>query len=218
MKLHAVAFDIDGTLYDNTIMHLKSIPLALCNLRLLREFRRVRLALRRTRPIEDFHALQAELLAARLGLKPAEARDLIDRIFYGTWERVLHSVPVYPGVRECVERLKAAGLKVAVASDFPVERKLEILGIAGLWDCEIATESVGYLKPNPEPFRALLDCLDEPPQRVLYVGNSYRYDVEGARAVGMSTAHLVRRPPRDSVADFSFFRFDSLTEWVLTKV
>jgi putative hydrolase of the HAD superfamily len=218
MKIHAVAFDIDGTLYDNTIMHLKSLPFAVRHVRLLVAFRRVRLALRQMRPIEDFHALQAELLGRELGVSNDAARQLIDRLFYGSWEEILHRVPVYDGVRRTVERLRSAGLKVAVASDFPVQRKLDILGIAGLWDCEISTEEVGYLKPNPEPFRALLDCLDEPPQRVLYVGNSYRYDVEGAKAVGMPTAHLVRRPPRNSVADFSFFRFEDLAEWVLTKV
>ena len=218
MKFHAVAFDIDGTLYDNRLMHLKSVPFALRHLRLLCAFRRVRIQLRDTRPIEDFHTLQAELFGRELGLEPQPARELIERVFYGTWERVLHRVPVFPGVVRTVERLRAAGLKLAVASDFPVRRKLEILGLSGLWDCEISTEEVGYLKPNPEPFQALLDCLGEPAERVLYVGNSYRYDIEGAQAIGMPTAHLVRRPVRDSAADFSFFGFDDLCEWVLTKV
>lgn len=217
MDLTAVAFDIDGTLYSNTRMHLCSLPFALRHARLLAAFRRVRLELRRVRPIEDFHALQAELLARELEVSVAEAAGIIETVFYDRWERVLEHVPLFPDALETIRALRDAGLKVAVASDFPVERKLAILGLEGLWDCEVSTEAVGYLKPNPEPFLALLDCLQEPADRVLYVGNNYRYDIEGARAVGMHAAHLVRRPPPGSIADLSFYRFAQLRDWLLTK-
>ena len=216
MDINAVAFDIDGTLYSNDRMHLQSLPFALRHIRQLKAFRRVRLELRRTRPIEDFHRLQAELFGRELGVSAAKAAEIIETVFYDRWEQVLRRVPLFPGVRETVAAFRDAGLKVAVASDFPVARKLGLLGIDGLWDCEVSTEEVGYLKPNPEPFHALLDCLGEPPERVLYVGNSYRYDVEGAKAVGMYAAHLTRRPDRDSIADFSFYRYDRLRQWVLT--
>ena len=216
MDINAVAFDIDGTLYSNGRMHLQSLPFALRHIRQLKAFRRVRLELRRTRPIEDFHRLQAELFGRELGVSVGKAAEIIETVFYDRWEQVLRRVPLFPGVRETVAAFRDAGLKVAVASDFPVARKLGLLGIDGLWDCEVSTEEVGYLKPNPEPFHALLDCLGEPPERVLYVGNSYRYDVEGAKAVGMYAAHLTRRPERDSIADFSFYRYDRLRQWVLT--
>lgn len=217
-RLRAVAFDIDGTLYDNSVMHRRSLGFALCNWRVLAAFRRIRLELRRIRPIENFSQLQAELLARELRTTPERAQEIIQTLFYDTWEQVLHRVPLCEGVRETVSAFRKAGLKLAVASDFPVRRKLGILGIEGLWECEISTEEVGYLKPNPEPFHALLDCLGEPADAVLYVGNSYRYDVEGARAVGMPTAHYTRRPVADSVADLSFSSYKILQDWVLTKV
>ncbi|TVR02027.1 MAG: HAD family hydrolase [Spirochaetaceae bacterium] len=218
MKLRAVAFDIDGTLYDNAIMHRRSIWFALRNWRVLNAFRRVRHELRLIRPIENFPRMQAELLAGELKTTPERAQEIIQQLFYDTWEQVLHRVPLCDGVRETIDSFRSAGLKLAVASDFPVTRKLGILNIEGLWNCEISTEAVGYLKPNPEPFRALLDCLDEPAESVLYVGNSYRYDVEGARNVGMPTAHYTRRARPDSVADLSFSNYKILRDWVLTKV
>ena len=218
MKLRAVAFDIDGTLYDNAIMHRRSLGFALRNWRVLTAFRRVRHDLRTIRPIENFARLQAELLARELRTTPQRAQEIIQQLFYDTWEQVLHRVPLCDGVRETIDSFRAAGLKLAVASDFPVTRKVGILKFEGLWDCEISTEEVGYLKPNPEPFRALLDCLDEPAESVLYVGNSYRYDVEGANRVGLPTAHYPRRARRNSVADLSFSNYKILHDWVLTKV
>ncbi|TVQ39361.1 MAG: HAD family hydrolase [Spirochaetaceae bacterium] len=218
MGLKAVAFDIDGTLYSNTRMQLQSLPFVLCHARLLSAFGRVRRQLRLIRPIEDFHGLQAELFGREIGESAARAAEIIDTLFYRRWERVLERVPLFPEVVATVEAFRGAGLKVAVASDFPVRRKLSILGLEGLWQCEISTEEVGYLKPNPEPFQALLECLGEQPRQVLYVGNSYRYDVEGAKAVGMVAAHLVKRPPAQSIADFSFHRFAELRRWVLTRL
>ncbi len=218
MGLKAVAFDIDGTLYSNTCMQLQSLPFAVRHIRLLAAFRRVRQELRRVRPIGDFHRLQAELFAREIGETPSNAAQIIETVFYRRWERVLERVPLYPEVRETVDAFRNAGLKLAVASDFPVQRKLAILGIEGIWQCEVSTEETGYLKPNPEPFYALLQCLAQEPAEVLYVGNSYHYDVAGAKAVGMPAAHLVRRPPPDSIADFSFRHFAQLRRWVLAKL
>ena len=218
MGLKAVAFDIDGTLYSNIYMQLHSLPFALRHLRLLSAFRRVRQQLRRIRPIENFHRVQAELFAREIGETPSNAAQIIETVFYRRWERVLERVPLYPGVRETVEAFRNAGLKLAVASDFPVQRKLAILGIEGMWQCELSTEEIGYLKPNPEPFYALLHCLALEPAEVLYVGNSYHYDVAGAKAVGMPAAHLVRRPPPHSIADFSFRHFAQLRRWVEAKL
>jgi putative hydrolase of the HAD superfamily len=216
--IKAVAFDVDGTLYPNHRMYMASFGFAMKNFRLLNQFREVRHELRRLRPIDDFYAVQAALLARRIGGEAEAARELIQRVFYGDWEKVLHHVNLFPGVIELLSLLKNRGVPLGVLSDFPVVTKLSVLNIENYFDVEMSSEETGYLKPNPEPFEILAERLGVEAKHVLYVGNSYPYDIQGAHALGMSTAHIVRRPPAGSPADFSFTRYAALKDWLLPRL
>jgi len=213
-RIEAVAFDVDGTLYSERMMQFFALPFALKRVRFLSHFRAVRRELRAVRPIGDLRGLQAELLGERLGVEPEEAERLVHDHIHSTWEGLLERLSLFPYVREFIEGLQEQGFKTAVMSDFPVESKLEILGLDVTWDCAFSSEEVGYLKPNPEPFLHLAERLGVEPARILYVGNSYRYDIEGAHSVGMETAHRTRRPPADSVASVSFRDFRELEGWL----
>lgn len=214
MPFTAVAFDIDGTLYPNAAMYLRSLPFALGHLRLMIAYASVRREIRLRRPVDDLQALEAELLGRRLGIDPEAARRRIRSEIHGQWEAVLDRVSPYRYARECIVSLREAGYPIAVTSDFPVERKLERLGLEGLFDCRLWTEESGYLKPHPEPFLALAECMGVPVREILYVGNSYEYDIVGAKRVGMCAAHLTRHAPRDSVADYTFSDYRELRAWI----
>jgi putative hydrolase of the HAD superfamily len=216
--IKAVAFDIDGTLYPNHRMYMASFGFAMKNIRLLNRFREVRAELRKLRPIDDFYTTQAALLAKRTGAEVEETRQLIQRVFYGDWERVLHHVNLFPGVVELLSILKNRKLPLGVLSDFPVVTKLSVLNIENYFDVEMSSEETGYLKPNPEPFRILSEGLGVSPEELLYVGNSYRYDIEGAQALGIQTAHITNRPVSGGVADFTFSRYEQLQSWLLEKL
>ena len=214
MPIRAVAFDVDGTLYPNAAMYLRSAPFVLLRLRLMRAFAGVRRDIRKRRPIDDLRTLEAQMLAERLGVSEEEARQRIDNEIYGLWEQVLDGVSPYPYVKECIQKIKEAGLAVAVTSDFPVGRKLARLGLDGMFDCQMWTEEAGYLKPHPESFLMIAECLSLPPEEILYVGNSYEYDVVGAKRAGLYAAHRVRRPVAGTIADFSFSDYRELYRWV----
>jgi putative hydrolase of the HAD superfamily len=214
MNITAVAFDVDGTLYSNALMYLRSIPFALAHVRLLTAYASARKAIRAIRPVSDFKRLESELVADRLGVSRREAARQVRQEIHTRWESVLDHVPLFPHVPETLRRLRACGLRLAVVSDFPVERKLTRLRLDGLFDCALWTEETGYLKPHPEPFLETAARLDVPIEQVLFVGNSYRYDVVGARAVGMHTAHLSRRAHAGSVADFTFSNYRELADWI----
>ncbi|MFP4377673.1 MAG: HAD family hydrolase [Spirochaetales bacterium] len=218
MEIRAVAFDVDGTLYSNARMYLKSLRFALLHARHIRAYARVRKVVRNVRPVEDFRVLEREMLAAELGISSEEAGRFIDHNLHVVWESVIDRVGTLPGVRSCLEELKAAGLPMGVSSDFPVHTKLERLGLAELFDCEQWTEESGYLKPHPEPFNRLAECLDTPPQNIVYVGNSYTYDVIGAKQVGMIAVHLARRPHKNTVADYTTRNYQKLCSWILSKI
>lgn len=154
------------------------------------------------------------MLGEALGVSQEEADRRIREYLIPRWESHLRRVPLFAGVRECVSGLRELGLKLAVSSDFPVDHKLKLLGLNDLFDCQLWTETSGYLKPNPEPFEELSECIGEAPADILYVGNSYAYDIVGARNAGMHAAHLSRRAVHDSVADLTFYRFETLLKWV----
>lgn len=218
MGIQAVAFDVDGTLYPNRLMYLKSIRFGLRHARLMIAYGRVRRAIRSVRPIEDFRELQAQLLAEELSVTKERAAEMVHTIVYNEWEEIIKGVPVYPYIREMVLDLRERGVRTGVVSDFPVERKLSFLGLAGLWDCSFSAEEVKYLKPNPEPFEHLAECLGVPLAQTLYIGNSYRYDVLGAKGAGMLAAHIARKTEPDSIADITFSDYRELHSWILSRL
>lgn len=217
MSLQVVAFDVDGTLYPNSAMYLASAISAIRHFSTLRTFARVRREIREIRPITDFRRTQTELFSRISGIDTETSERLIRNHIYGEWERIIRKVRPYPFVRETLEALKSSGLKLAVLSDFPVGRKLEFLGLDGLWDFVRTSEDSGYLKPCPEPFLDLARFFGADPESVLFVGNSLEYDIRGAGAVGMRTAHLTRRKSPRPEADFSFIDYRDLRNWILSR-
>ncbi len=217
-SIRAVAFDIDGTLYPNGQMYLASLPVVIRHLRLFRAFGHARRDIRRERPVTDLHRRTAEMVSNELGIETTEAVTRINRYIYGEWESILKKVTLYPGVRELIQHLRERGIRTAALSDFPVRKKLQLLELEGLWDVAFSSEETGYLKPNQEPFQRLIRELKLPPRQILYVGNSYHYDVEGARSCDLLTAHITRRRPHGPPADFSFRHFSELREWLESRL
>ena len=204
MDVDAVAFDIDGTLYPNRQMYFTSILFSLGRLRFLKHYRTVRKAIRQMRPIDDFRTAQADLLSKHMKISAERARRIIENDIYKKWQKTFKYVRSFPHLYEVLEKLRQAGYKLGVMSDFPIGGKLDYLRLPDVWDCIISSEDTGYLKPNPEPFYAVSKCFSLSPDRILYVGNNYDYDMIGAHRVGMKTAHLARGPAPNSVADLTF--------------
>ena len=113
------------------------------------------------------------------------------------------STPVWcqpvPGSRAGVVALAAAGLRLAVTSnsDGTVEDLLRRhewvqVGEGPGVGVEVVTDSgnVGVGKPDPRVFQATLDVLGLSPERILHLGDSVHYDVDGATACGLQSLHM----------------------------
>ena len=217
-KFRALAFDIDGTLYSNTAMYRATAFFVARHLRLFRAFGKARKLVRGIYPLDDLEAKTVELSARELGWGIDRTRQALRTLIYSGWETRLHRVTPFEGVRDFVLWLRRQGVKTAAMSDFPVENKLRVIGLEGIWDVAFSSEETGYLKPREEPFRRLIRDLQVPAEEILYVGNSYEYDVLGAAAVGLHTAHLSWRVPRGSIADFTFSHYGDLRKWVEPRI
>lgn len=214
MSIKAVVFDIDGTLYPNYQMYLCSIPAALGHPRLVYHFGKVRAEIRKQDYQGSFRDFQAELLGRHLKVSKEKAGQAVEDHLYQSWAKSFKKVKTFPYVKTMLDCFKQKGIKMGVLSDFPVFPKIGYLGLDGYWDSAFTSEDTGYLKPHKAPFERLIHELQVEPDEILYVGNSYRYDVLGARAVGMKTAHITKKAVKNSVADFSFFDYRDLQRYV----
>ena len=207
MAIKAVAFDIDGTLYPNRRMMFHSIPFLFSHFNQVKEFNEARKDLRKLENVSDFRQAQAELFAGRMNLSVEEALRIIEKIFYVKWELIFKRVRPFMGLQRELESLKSRGLKLGVMSDFPVGNKLEYFAVDGHWDVAMSSEETGYLKPNVRPFEVLAEKLGCKPEEVIYVGNSYKYDILGASAAGMKTVYVNWKGKKIPEADITITNF-----------
>jgi putative hydrolase of the HAD superfamily len=224
-SIEGVAFDLDGTLYPNYRLHYKLIPFLFKELRLLSAFGKTREILRKeqeslSRPPEgDFYQRQAAIVAGILSSTPDIIWEKIDRLIYKGWEPLFMKVKPYRGVKETITALRGAGYKIGLMSDFPPEIKLEHMGIRGLFDTALSSEWCGLVKPHPLPFMELASAMGLPPEKIIYVGNSYPYDIVGANRAGMKTAWikspLFSAGRRKPAPDFTFYDYRQLRNFML---
>ncbi len=214
MKIKAVGFDIDGTLYPDSSMYVLSLLAFLKHPVLFSHFGKVRKTIRRIQYEDDFRSAQTRLFAASLGKGIDAAADYIDRFIYRELETAFARIKPYRDLRPVLLSLRQADIRIGAMSDLPVGRKLEYLGVDDLFDFAFSTEDTGFLKPHPVPFKKLIQRFNLMPEEILYVGNNYRYDVAGAAALGIKTAHLTKKKVQNSQADVTFSSFLSLRDWI----
>jgi putative hydrolase of the HAD superfamily len=219
--ISAVAFDLDGTLYPTYRLNVRLLPFLLRHGRLLSALGKARIIIRREQEQSpasvwpNFYDYQAQITAGLLRAQPEQIKEKIDQLIYWGWERHFSKIELFPHVRETLAELRAARLKLGLLSDFPPKIKLEKLGLADCWDTVLCSEDTGAIKPAIQPFMELAKALGCPPEQVLYVGNSRRYDAAGGSRAGMKTALITRRRASKTKADFIFHDYRQLRDYVL---
>ncbi len=187
-RIRAILLDLDGTLVDSA----PDLAAAVNRLLAERGADAVTEAQVRDWTGDGARRLVARALGDRLGEEPAEA-DLdgaLERFLALYEEGVYVRSRPYPGVIEGVQRLAAAGLRLAVVTNKPqrlVEPILEPMGIRESIDAIVGGESTEAKKPDPEPLRLAMERLGAASATVLMVGDSAT-DVEAARNAGVPVA------------------------------
>jgi HAD superfamily hydrolase (TIGR01662 family) len=94
------------------------------------------------------------------------------------------------GVREALERLRGAGIKLAVVSNSEgtIEQMLTEIDLRAPFETVIDSSVVGFTKPDPRIFQIALDRLGVSPTDAIMVGDSPSADVDGAQNVGIRAA------------------------------
>lgn len=174
--IRAIIFDAFGTLVTPVPRNGPYQELAAAANAMGRRFRDEAMTL--DMPISAF--------AARYG-RP----DLADRLESQLDEEV-SSVELFDEVGPYLSLLDWRNLPYAVCSNLAQgygQRVKELVPAARGY---AMSYEIGAYKPQPEIYRAAIDLVGVPPERILFVGDTVRADVEGPRAVGMKAVHLNR--------------------------
>jgi phosphoglycolate phosphatase len=176
-------FDLDGTLVDSYGAIAKSLNHARARVGLPElsvEFVRQRVG-------HGLESLVAELVDAR------RVDDAV-RWFRERYAQVCRAeTRALPGIRMTLERLRASGLRTAVASNKPAYFSriiLDELDLAPYVEFVAGPDTVGTTKPDPRMLRACLDALGLAAAETLYVGDM-ALDAETAARAGVPVV-LVR--------------------------
>ena len=217
-KIQAVLFDVDGTLYPNYKMYIISLLFFFRHPHIARTFQRMRRKVRKIKNIGNFQQEQARLMAEELGITTEEAFIILEKYIYGQFVDMFSWIKPFKVIKSMLGEFRQTGLKLGVISDFPVKKKLSFLELDEFWDIVMSADEMGALKPKKDAFRKASEKLNIPPERIIYVGNHYLYDIIGAGSAGMITAHFSRRKRSDSKADFTFSRYKDLRDFVLNNL
>lgn len=214
-KIQAVLFDVDGTLYPNYKMYFISVLFFLRHPHIARCFQRMRKNIRKIDHIDNFQQKQAMIMAEDLGIDEKKAVEILDKYIYREFVQMFSWIKPFRIIHQVLEEFRAEGLKLGVISDFPVKNKLSFLELDEYWNIVMSADEMGFLKPRKETFLKAAEKLNIPPEKIIYVGNHYVYDIIGANRAGMITAHFSRKKRSDSRADLTFSSYMDLRDFVL---
>lgn len=134
-----------------------------------------------------------ESLCRRVGLKLKRAEiTAVAEAGLAAWHRYLHFDEKIFGVLKALKGQKA----LALISNFDhpphIDKLMEDYALGRFFEQVIVSSAVGVWKPDPGIFKLALEKTGLKPGEVMYVGDSEKDDVAGARAAGMYPL-LIRR-------------------------
>ncbi len=111
-------------------------------------------------------------------------------------------VNVEPSVLETLAGLKK-NFKLGLLSNYPdggaIRRSLDAQGLTPYFDGIVVSADLGFCKPHPLVFAAILEQLGGTAQEVLFVGDNWLADVQGAKRVGMQAVYTEQWRPIEEI-------------------
>ncbi len=131
--------------------------------------------------------IERGLAAARREVTPARLDELHRQFLTHYNEHICVLTELFPGVVAALDRLEAAGFRLAVCTnkyeDFSV-RLLEALGVADRFAAICGRDTFPHYKPDPRHLTMTIEKAGGDPGRAVMVGDSLS-DVAAAKAAGV---------------------------------
>lgn len=106
----------------------------------------------------------------------------------------MRELPPHPEVAESLDRLRAAGLRLATLTNSTqrvADAQLDNAGLADRFEQILSADSVRRLKPAPEPYRMAAESLGVEVGRIRLIA-AHSWDVAGALRAGCAAAFVAR--------------------------
>jgi HAD superfamily hydrolase (TIGR01509 family) len=188
LSVHAVIFDMDGTLIDSIDIYFKIVEIALERLKLPQVSRKQILD-----AAEDGEFNWEVVL-------PNEVHHKKDEIIGEAWEIINEIAPqmfaenlkLIRGADNILQSISASIPRIGLVTSTQQKylkikmQPLQHAGVAKLFKVIITSDDVPNRKPDPDP---LIECarrLDVKPNKCVYVGDT-RTDIKAGKSAGMKT-------------------------------
>lgn len=129
----------------------------------------------------------------------------VERAVEAVWTAQTREAEAIASAPAALERLRAAGLRLAVISNiwWPYLQSVRAHLGAVLDACvepqlQLFSFREGAAKPSPELFRRALERAGAVPDEAVMIGDSYAEDVEPAARLGLATVWILHRPQREA--------------------
>ncbi|MBW3015829.1 HAD-IIIA family hydrolase [Candidatus Woesearchaeota archaeon] len=119
----------------------------------------------------------------------------------------------FKGVKETLRKLKKKGYKLGLLTDAPKLKaymRLDLAGLADMFDAVVGIEDTKHRKPSKLPFRKILKVMKVKPSEALMVGDWPERDIKGAKAVGIKTCWVDRGEFEGIKSDFVIESFSKI--------
>lgn len=203
MKINAVLFDLDDTLYGDfktcdklglleAGKYLES-QIGLDAQKGAEAMNNGRELLRKHCPDEpEMHnrTLFAKWGLEAIGINPFRYAQKMNDIY---WNTVIDNMRIHNGVKELLTDLKNTNIPVGVCTNMLADiqmKKLCKLGLDDICGYMISSEDAGIDKPHAKIFNFACQKLNVKPNETLMVGDSIEHDIKGALGVGMNAMWL----------------------------
>jgi phosphoglycolate phosphatase len=213
-----IVFDLDGTLIDSkkdlanaanaARAHMGMAPIA-------------------DERVHSYVGNGAPVLIRRvLGAEATEAQvqEALEFFLEYYREHMLDYTALYAGVREALDRLRDAGVRMAVLTNKPVRISRAIvdgLGLGGHFRQVYGGNSFDFKKPHPIGIETLIAECGASRERTMMVGDS-SVDMQTARNANVSSCGVTYGFQPESLAavppDLLVDRMEELADWVLAPL
>jgi HAD superfamily hydrolase (TIGR01662 family) len=213
-----VVFDLDNTLLQSRLGATAGLQVAASQISL--ELRKHGLPFSRLQILRKLNVIERERRAPSSGLVPRSLYDrdnwwkLLIRNLHAAriqgpwihqttllyWKAYQGSSPPFPDAEATIKKLKGSGYRLAIVSDSDgtrgmKEKRVNAVPFRELFEFAlVAGEDTPKVKPSRAPFRMAAKKFGLPPENCVYVGDNPLTDIQGAKAIGMTTILVKRKP------------------------
>ena len=216
----ALLLDLDDTLLHNSMgdflpAYFNALTLAVADLMEAEPFLKAlhhatRQMIANTDPAHTNEGVFWAAFEPALTVDRATLQPVLDRFYDETFPTLFGTTAPMEGSQALIEAAKAAGWKVAIATNplFPLLAIQHRIEWAGLDERQVdfitSYENMTSTKPHPTYFAQIADSLGAAPTDCVMAGNHLSNDLVGAIAVGMQTFWVKDYPIEDAAITPTF--------------